>query len=160
MYRLSGGRSGLSAVWRLRISGTNSSLPLGVCSPMPNSSANCVLDRIHRQDMRHALIVAHRIAGPIEVAGNPAIRIAREVEMRVNGGADIKTAEVDARLAPSLHRHHHDHAARPLRARGTAAGNCFWIARRSAMFLTRYGRACAASATSCEFCPGVSSIIL
>ena len=81
-----------------------------------------LLDRIHRQDMRHALIIVERIAGPHEVAGNPAVRIAREVEMQVMRGADLETAEIDARLAPALHRHHHDHAARPLLPRRAAAG--------------------------------------
>ena len=41
IYRLSAGRSGLSAVCRFNNSGTNSSLPLGVCRPLPNVSENC-----------------------------------------------------------------------------------------------------------------------
>ena len=80
-----------------------------------------LLDGIYRQDVRHALIVVDRIAGPYQVTGNPAIRIAWEIEMQVVGDADLEAAEIDARLAPALHGHHHDHAARPLRAGRAAA---------------------------------------
>src|SRR5271166_6777189 len=72
--------------------------------------------------MRHALIIVERVAGPCEVAGDPAVRIARKVEMQVDRDADLETAEIDARLAPALHAHHHDHGARPLLPSRAAAG--------------------------------------
>ena len=80
-----------------------------------------LLDRVHRQHMRHALIIVERIACPGEVAGDPAVRIAGEVEMQVVRRADLETAEIDAGLAPALHRHHHDHRARPLLSGRAAA---------------------------------------
>ena len=42
--------------------------------------------------------------------------------MQVVRDADLEAAEIDARLAPALHGHHHDHAARPLRTGRAAAG--------------------------------------
>jgi hypothetical protein len=68
-----------------------------------------LLDWIHRQDMRHALIIVERVAGPRELPGNPPVRVAREVEMHVVRSADLEAAKIDARLAPALHGHHHDH---------------------------------------------------
>src|SRR5271165_3500912 len=41
--------------------------------------------------------------------------------MQVVRGAELEIAEIDARLAPAPHGHHHDHAARPLRSRRAAA---------------------------------------
>jgi hypothetical protein len=80
-----------------------------------------LLHRIHRQHVRHALVVVDRGRRPDQVTRDAALGIAGEVEREVERRAPLQIAEIDSRLAPALHRHHQDHAARPLRARRRAA---------------------------------------
>ena len=81
-----------------------------------------LLHGIHGQHVRHALVVADGGSGPDKVAGDAALRIAGKIEREIERRAALQIAEVDARLAPALHRHHQDHAARPLGAGRRPAG--------------------------------------
>ncbi len=83
---------------------------------------NTLADRIHRDQMRHPLVEADRDGVALDVAGEAALGITREIEVEIDGRAVLQAAEIDAGLAETLHRHQQHHRARPLRTRRRAIG--------------------------------------
>ncbi len=81
-----------------------------------------LLHGVHRRQLRHLLEEVHRHRRARQVSGETTLGVAREIEARINGRALLQAADVDARLAESLHGHQAHHAARPVGASRGAAG--------------------------------------
>src|SRR5260370_39568741 len=85
---------------------------------------NLLLDGVDRGDVRHSGVVVHHRSRVDDVPRDAPVSIARKVEVKIHWRAELQVAKVYSWLAPTLHGHHLNHAARPLcsgcRSAGTA----------------------------------------
>src|SRR5258708_38795252 len=86
----------------------------GFGKPLPGDG---LLHRVDRDDVRHAAVVVGRARGVVQIARDSALGVPSKVKIEVLRCTDLQMAEVDPRFPPTLHRHHHDDASRPLSAR-------------------------------------------
>src|SRR5262245_10413366 len=84
--------------------------------------------RVHRRQLRHALIELDRQRRVFEVARHAALGIAGEIEIEVERAAPLQIAHVAAGLADTLHGREAHHHARPRDAGLVAAGAAVAIA--------------------------------
>ena len=79
-------------------------------------------DRVDRRQVRHALVDVDAHCRSVQVAGEAALGIAREVERRGRRGVPgMQAAHVDARLPQPLHGHHQTMPRAHCAAGGAAA---------------------------------------
>src|ERR1700681_4963480 len=76
---------------------------------------NLLLDGVDCGDVRHSGVVVHHRRRVYDVPRDAPVSIARKVEVKIHWRAELQVAKVYYWLAPTLHGHHLNHAARPLR---------------------------------------------
>src|SRR5471032_2502756 len=82
---------------------------------------NLLLDGVDCGDVRHSGVVVHDRRRVDDVPRDAPVSIARKVEVEIHWRAELQVAKVYSWLAPTLHGHHLNHAACPLRPSCRAA---------------------------------------